>query len=268
MADVRYREDMRVVLVACTASDQMVKAVDNTPTASTVLLPVTDSSAGSPANVIENSSHRQEPLVPSPSPGLDQVVSDVLARGGYGGIEVGYCRDRCPSVEEAIEQAISQGATQIVVVPAVISLLQVAPCECFVEASPNSLRRRIAKTQAQHPDRKIVYAGPPFDRERLVDLILSKIREYEPSVFKAGVTLLNDLQVGETGVVRELDGGTHFRSRMASLGFTPGALVKMVQNYGHGAVIVRLRGARVALGRGEARKVGVVRGTGDRYPVI
>ncbi len=60
-------------------------------------------------------------------------------------------------------------------------------------------------------------------------------------------------------MVRELDGGTHFRSRMASLGFTPGALVKMVQNYGHGAVIVSLRGTRVALGRGEARKVGVSR---------
>jgi len=153
-------------------------------------------------------------------------------------------------------------------VPAVISLLQVTPCECFAEASPNNLRQRVAKIQAQHPGRKIIYAGPLFDRQRLVDLILSKIREYEPPAFRAGVSQLNDLRAGESAVVRELDGGTHFRSRMASLGFTPGALVKMVQNYGHGAVIVSLRGARVALGRGEARKVGVARGTGDRYPVI
>jgi ferrous iron transport protein A len=268
MADVRYRKDMRVVLVACTPSDQMAKTVDNTLTPSITSLPVADSSRGSIANVVENPTPRHGPLLASPNPGLDQILSDVLARGGYGGIEVSYCRDRSPSVEEAIEQAINQGATQIVVVPATISLLQVAPCECFVEASPNSLRRRITKTQAQHPDKKIVYAGPPYNQERLVDLILSKIREYEPPAFKAGVIQLNDLRVGETGVVRDLDGGSHFRSRMASLGFTPGALVKMVQNYGHGAVIVSLRGARVALGRGEARKVGVARGTGDRYPVI
>jgi ferrous iron transport protein A len=77
-------------------------------------------------------------------------------------------------------------------------------------------------------------------------------------MLKAGIQHLSDLVAGEMGVVRELHGGSHFRSRMVSLGFTPGVRVKMVQNYGHGAVIVSLRGTRVALGRGEARKVGVV----------
>ena len=70
---------------------------------------------------------------------------------------------------------------------------------------------------------------------------------------------LNDLRVGETAVVCALDGGAHFRSRMVSFGFTPGVTVKMMQNYGCGAVIVGLRGTRVALGQGEARKVGVTR---------
>ncbi len=70
---------------------------------------------------------------------------------------------------------------------------------------------------------------------------------------------LNDLGVGETAVVSALDGSAHFRSRMASFGFTPGVPVKMVQNYGRGAVIVGLRGTRVALGQGEARQVGVTR---------
>jgi Fe2+ transport system protein FeoA len=73
---------------------------------------------------------------------------------------------------------------------------------------------------------------------------------------------LNDLGVGETAVVCALDGGAHFRSRMASLGFTPGVSVKMMQNYGCGAVIVSLRGTRVALGQGEACKVGVTRPQG------
>jgi len=87
-------------------------------------------------------------------------------------------------------------------------------------------------------------------------------REYEPATLKAGACHLNDLTSGETAIVRAIAGGSHFRSRMASLGFTPGTLVKMLQNYGHGAVIVSLRGTRVALGRGEAHKVDVSRDSG------
>jgi ferrous iron transport protein A len=99
---------------------------------------------------------------------------------------------------------------------------------------------------------------------KMSDLILSKIRAHEPSTLKAGVFSLNDLAPGETALVRAIAGGIHFRSRMASLGFTPGTVVKMLQNYGRGAVIVSLRGTRVALGRGEARKVGVSRDSGHQ----
>jgi len=90
---------------------------------------------------------------------------------------------------------------------------------------------------------------------------LEKIREYEPETQPTSPLRLADLMAGEAGVVCELTGGSHFRSRMASLGFTPGVRVKMVQNYGHGPLIVSVRGARVALGRGEAEKVGVTRPT-------
>ena len=95
---------------------------------------------------------------------------------------------------------------------------------------------------------------------------ISPTPEPEPTTHQADVLFLNDLAAGETALVRQLDGGTHFRSRMASLGFTPGVLVKMVQNYGHGAVIVSLRGVRVALGLGEARKVSIARQTDQRQP--
>jgi ferrous iron transport protein A len=44
-------------------------------------------------------------------------------------------------------------------------------------------------------------------------------------------------------------------SRLAALGFTIGAEVTMVQNFGHGPLIVLVRDTRVALGRGEAAKV-------------
>jgi ferrous iron transport protein A len=47
------------------------------------------------------------------------------------------------------------------------------------------------------------------------------------------------------------------RSRLAALGFTPGAVVKMLQNLGHGPILVTVRDTRIALGRGEARRIWV-----------
>jgi ferrous iron transport protein A len=52
-----------------------------------------------------------------------------------------------------------------------------------------------------------------------------------------------------------MQGGHHFLSRLASLGFTPGADLRVIQNYGRGPLIVNLRDTRVALGRGEASKI-------------
>jgi ferrous iron transport protein A len=66
---------------------------------------------------------------------------------------------------------------------------------------------------------------------------------------------LNELETSAAGLVRRLWGGKDFVNRMAALGFTVGAEVKVVQNYGRGPVIVAVRDVRVALGRGEAAKV-------------
>jgi ferrous iron transport protein A len=49
--------------------------------------------------------------------------------------------------------------------------------------------------------------------------------------------------------------GCHLLSRLASLGFIPGARLRVVQSLGHGPIIVNLRDTRVALGRGEASKI-------------
>ena len=71
---------------------------------------------------------------------------------------------------------------------------------------------------------------------------------------------LGDLAPGEVGIVQGLSGGRGFVSRLAALGFTPGAEVTMVQNFGHGPIIVIVRGTRIALGRGEAGRVLIERG--------
>jgi len=70
---------------------------------------------------------------------------------------------------------------------------------------------------------------------------------------------LSALLPREKGVVRSLEGGRGFVSRMVALGFTPGATVTMVQNFGRGPMIVLVRGTRIALGRGEGQKVLVQR---------
>ena len=65
---------------------------------------------------------------------------------------------------------------------------------------------------------------------------------------------LNTLGMGEHAYVYTLPSGRAISNRLVSLGFTPGVELDMVQNFGHGPLIVALRGTRVALGRGEDRK--------------
>jgi Fe2+ transport system protein FeoA len=73
------------------------------------------------------------------------------------------------------------------------------------------------------------------------------------------VVPLSVLSAGEQCVVIELAGGRGLLGRMASLGFTPGAEVRVLQNFGRGPIIARVRDARIALGRGEAGRVYVRR---------
>ncbi|MFN2224994.1 MAG: ferrous iron transport protein A [Anaerolineae bacterium] len=68
---------------------------------------------------------------------------------------------------------------------------------------------------------------------------------------------LSTVSSGEQVRICRIRGGHHFLSRLATLGFTPGAWLRVVQNYGRGPIIVNLRDTRVALGRGEAAKIEV-----------
>jgi ferrous iron transport protein A len=72
---------------------------------------------------------------------------------------------------------------------------------------------------------------------------------------------LSEMAVGEDATILDFHHGCAFQNRLVSLGFTRGALVSMTQNYGHGPLIVTVRGTRVALGRGEAAKIIVERST-------
>jgi ferrous iron transport protein A len=75
---------------------------------------------------------------------------------------------------------------------------------------------------------------------------------------------LSEVQDGKRCTVRQLDGGGNFMNRLSALGFTIGAEVVVIQNYGRGPLIAMARGSRVALGRGEAMKVLVEEFDDDR----
>jgi len=77
---------------------------------------------------------------------------------------------------------------------------------------------------------------------------------------KASRISLSEVAAGEVATVLDFLGGRMVNNRLASLGFTPGVTVGMAQNYGRGPLIVKVRGTRVALGRGEAAKIIVERG--------
>ena len=66
---------------------------------------------------------------------------------------------------------------------------------------------------------------------------------------------LQDLPAGARGLVRQLGGGKDFATRLSAMGLSLGTEVEVLQNPGHGPMLVRVRGARIALGRGEALKV-------------
>jgi ferrous iron transport protein B len=66
---------------------------------------------------------------------------------------------------------------------------------------------------------------------------------------------LMELQPGKKAVIRRVEGGRSVLSRMAALGFTPGAVITVLRSSDHGPLLVSLRGSRVALGRGEAAHI-------------
>ena len=73
-----------------------------------------------------------------------------------------------------------------------------------------------------------------------------------------GTRLLCDLPGGCVCQVTALRGGHGLVARLAALGLIPGATVTVLQNPGHGPLIVLARESRLVLGRGEAAHVTVV----------
>lgn len=68
-------------------------------------------------------------------------------------------------------------------------------------------------------------------------------------------TFLDQLAPGSQAIVRALRGGVGFMSRLAGIGISTGCRIEVIQNPPRGPLLVRVRGTRIALGRGEAAKI-------------
>ncbi len=66
---------------------------------------------------------------------------------------------------------------------------------------------------------------------------------------------LVDLEPGGKALVRQIEGGRAVIARLAALGFTPGAPVKVIRKNEHGPLLVTLRGTQIALGHEEADRI-------------
>jgi DtxR family Mn-dependent transcriptional regulator len=80
---------------------------------------------------------------------------------------------------------------------------------------------------------------------------LSKTRE---AVTKEDMPL-SKLASGHSGVIRSCGSGRSSLGRCLSLGFTPGSMVKMMENFSSGPVLVKVHDTEVALGRDLAEKI-------------
>ena len=104
-----------------------------------------------------------------------------------------------------------------------------------------------------------------FQKEKItLDNAISSVLTAEPATEMSlppeeAEIAMGDLSPGQSAVIRTCGGGRGSLGRCLSLGFTPGSIIKMVENYRRGPVLVRVHDTEVAIGRQLAEKISVVR---------
>jgi DtxR family Mn-dependent transcriptional regulator len=92
----------------------------------------------------------------------------------------------------------------------------------------------------------------------ITTILMAEPAPQGPSIEEKAETTLGKLPAGETAVIKTCGGGGGSLGRCLSLGFTPGSVIKMMENYNRGPVLVRVRGTEVAIGRELADKICVI----------
>jgi len=190
--------------------------------------------------------------------------------------------DPIPSLEKALQAGVGEGWRTVLIVPG-------SPADC-ARPTADAVRRAIAAWRKEHPDISFVLSDafdthvigqaehtPPGssdhpwrrgrgrNRARCAQAITEMLGQQAEHLPELHIVRLTALQPQERGRVYALPQARRVTSQLATLGFTPGAEVTMLQNYGWGPVIVSVRGARIALGRREARGIRVCLLPRDEY---
>lgn len=73
------------------------------------------------------------------------------------------------------------------------------------------------------------------------------------------MTPLLEMEPGQALTLQRIDGGHEFQRRLVALGLLPGVQLQLLRRDRRGPLVIDLHGARLALGRGVARKLLVAR---------
>jgi len=66
---------------------------------------------------------------------------------------------------------------------------------------------------------------------------------------------LTSVKAGKRVVLVSIDGGCQAEMRLAEMGFLPGVEIQVINNSGIGPLTVIIKGTKLALGHGLARKI-------------
>jgi len=66
---------------------------------------------------------------------------------------------------------------------------------------------------------------------------------------------LTSIKSGKSVVLVSIDGGSQLEMRLVEMGFLPGVIINVVNNSGIGPMTINVKGSKLALGYGLARKL-------------
>ena len=72
---------------------------------------------------------------------------------------------------------------------------------------------------------------------------------------KENLICMSDVKDGKTVKIASIDGGWEYRKRITGLGFVKGCEVKVLRNESKGPLVVKVKGSKFVLGRGEASRI-------------
>ena len=186
-------------------------------------------------------------ILVAPEPIPDALALAVRELGGYAGVESADLHDPA-GLGQAAGQLAAAGVGRVLIAP-LITVVDAGVRE--------ALEQRLPALREAHPQIEFIQALAPLDVESHARWLVGVLRLFEDGDPADGTIPLSQLAANQQATVQRLVGGNEFVSRLAALGFIPGAPIQAVQNYGSGPLIVAVRETRIALGRTEASKVRV-----------